>query len=126
MSGQFTIALDHARRLIHVTMSGFFEAEDVLRYRAAIGEATEALGGTPQTQLMICDIGGMAIQKQDIVGAFHSFMSEPRYAGRRVAFVVASTLARQQLQRAVGTREVAMFATHMQAESWLTGQSAAA
>lgn len=102
-----------------VRMSGFFTLADVARYGQAIGAATAKLGGSPDEQRMLSDISGMNIQSQEIVEAFRSFMANPRYAGRKIAFVVASTLARQQLQRAIGSRHARCFADVWEAERWL-------
>jgi hypothetical protein len=119
MTADFTIDLDPARRLMTVRMSGFYTLADVQRYADAVREATAKLGGAPEDQRMINDITEMKIQSQEIVEAFRRFMGDPRYSRRRVGFVVTSTLARQQLQRTIGSREARVFTDIADAERWV-------
>lgn len=108
--------------MLRVAMSGFFTVECVGRYRTAIDAATAELGGPPDAQVMVNDISAMSIQSQEIVDAFRAVMADPRYAERRVGFVVSSTLARSQLARVIGGRTARMFATAEEAEAWLSGR----
>lgn len=124
MAGHFTIRTDRTRGLLHVTMSGFYTVDDVTHYHAAVVAASEALGRAPSAQVMICDISAMQIQSQGIVAAFARVMDDPRYAERRVAFVVASTLARMQLMRIISGRDVAIFTQTAEAETWLFDRTA--
>lgn len=127
MSAHFTVVPDFGRRLLDVTMSGFFTPDDVARYAAAVDAATTAIGGAPATQVMINDISGMNIQGQEIVDRFRAFVANPRYQGRRVAFIVAGSLARHQLVRIIGSRTVQLFGSRTEAEAWLfEGERAAA
>lgn len=126
MSADYSIAIDRPRNLLDIRMSGFFHLEDVRRYRDAVQAATAELGGDPGRQRMINDITGMNIQAQDIVAAFADHMTDPRYVARRVAFVVEGTLARKQLERAVGSRDACLFRDRAAAERWLFAGDAAA
>ena len=126
MSAEFVISLDPARNLIDVRMSGFYGIDDVRRYAAAIGEATRTLGGEPGRQRMLSDITGMQIQSQEIVAAFAAFMADPRYAARRIAFVVDTSLARMQLNRAKMGRDAQAFHSRDAAEAWLFAEDRAA
>lgn len=124
--GRFTIDPDRARGLLRVHMSGFYSVDDVMRYHAAVAAASDLLSQAPSAQVMLCDISDMKIQSQDIVAAFARVMGDPRYAGRRVAFVVSGTLARMQLMRIISGRTVAIFATTREAEAWLFDATAQA
>lgn len=126
MSGHFTIAVAPSRNLLRVEMSGFFTVEDVHRYRIAIDTASRHLTAPPERQVMVNDISAMNIQSQEIVDAFRRVMGDVRYRDRRVGFVVASTLARMQLSRIIGSRTAQMFATSAEAEDWLFGSTEAA
>jgi hypothetical protein len=126
MDAHFSIDVDPARKLLKVALSGFYTVADVERYHAAIHVATARAGGLPSAQRMVCDISGMHIQTQDVVVAFQKVMSDPKYQHRRVALVVASTLARMQAQRATSAREVHFFPTTAEAEAWLFSQPDAA
>lgn len=126
MSGQFSIDIDAPRNLLRVRMAGFFSIEDVARYHAAIDEASAQLGGAPSRQKMLNDISEMRIQQQEVVAEFQRVMSDAKYRQRRVGFVVASSLARKQLQRIIGGRDARMFETSEQALAWLLERSQAA
>jgi hypothetical protein len=119
MSAHFNIELDPARKLLFVELSGFYTVADVHRYHAAVHAATARLGGMPSAQRMVCDISGMRIQTQDVVQAFSGVMADPKYKHRKVALVVASTLARMQAQRTTGARDAQFFASREEAEAWL-------
>ena len=125
-TADFTISIDRSRRLIDVAMRGFYGPADVLRYRKAIDAATTELGGEPAQQVMINDITGMQIQLQDIVTAFRGFMADPRYVGRRVAFIVTTSLARMHVERVMQGRTARTFVCREEAESWLFGEGARA
>lgn len=126
MSGDFSIETVPASGLIRVRLWGFFELPDVARYAEAIAEATATMGTPPSEHRMVNDISDMSIQSQEVVAAFQRFVADPRYAGRRVAFVAASTLARTQLQRILGDRVARIFATTAEAEAWLNEPGAQA
>lgn len=129
MAGHFTIEIDSPRKLLRVCLSGFYSVEDVERYHAAVDEASIALGGPPSRQRMICDVTEMRIQAQDVVAAFQKVMGDPKYRARRVAFVVASSLARMQVQRVAGNRDTQLFDNAGEALEWLDrteGQKASA
>ena len=61
----------------------------------------------------------MKIQSQDIVAAFQDVLADPAYRSRKLAFVIAPTLARTQLLRAIGSRCVRTFDTLEEAEAWV-------
>jgi len=65
------------------------------------------------------DISGMAIQSQDVIAKWQAFLTNPAHRSRRLAFVVASALARMQLQRAIGDRDAQVFTNAQEAEQWL-------
>lgn len=119
MSGEFSIQTDVPRNLLRVHVSGFFSVEDVARYHAAVDQASIELGGAPSRQRMLCDVTDMRIQSQDVVSAFQGVMADPKYRGRRVAFVVATSLARMQVQRVIGERTALLFDNEPSALAWL-------
>ncbi|WP_066483578.1 hypothetical protein [Sphingomonas sp. CCH13-B11] len=119
MNGHFSVDVDPARRLIKVKMGGFFSLDDVAGYHDAVHRATARAGGLPSQQRMICDISDMRIQTQDVVDAFRRVMGDPKYRQRKVGFVVASSLARMQLLRVIGSRNAQCFATEAEAEDWV-------
>jgi hypothetical protein len=122
MDGTFAIAVDVDRHLVQTRLAGFFDAELLRRYLDARAAAFRQLRCGPNQHLSITDVREMKIQSQDMVAAFADILSDPAYRSRRLAFVVATSLARMQLTRALGDRigkEVALFMDTDQAERWL-------
>ena len=122
----FSIDLDPLRDLVRVRLSGFFSVEDIARFQAELLLAHRQLAcarrGGPLT---VNDISGMAIQAQDVVARWGAFLADPAHRSRRLAFVVASTLARMQLQRAIGGRDARVFTDTAEAERWLFDEASA-
>ena len=73
----------------------------------------------PNDHLTLIDIRGMAIQAQEIVTRWGAVIADPAYRSRRLAFVVGTTLARTQLQRALGGRHARCFTDTAEAERWV-------
>ncbi len=116
----FTIELDPSRELVRIRLSGFFSVDDVGRFQAELLLAHRRLGcGRKGGPLTINDISGLAIQSQDVVARWSAFLADPAHRSRRLAFVVSSTLARMQLQRAIGGRDAMVFTDTDEAERWL-------
>jgi len=100
-------------------MAGFFRPADIASFLAARKVAHEKLGCARNAHVTINDIRGMDIQAHDIVDAFREMLAAPDYRSRRLAFVVANTLARSQAIRALENREARWFTDQGQAEAWL-------
>jgi hypothetical protein len=126
MSAHFSFAVDRPRGLVRVVMVGLFEPADVARFREARRRAHEALGLAPNRHLTLNDVRAMKIQPQASVAAFAELLAEPAFRSRRLAFLVAPTLARGQLRRALGGREVRCFDDDAEAEAWLFAADAEA
>jgi hypothetical protein len=117
---QFSIETDVRRDLVRIHLAGFFSVDDIERFQAELLLAHKrlncALKGGPLT---INDVSGMMIQSQEVVARWGAFLSNPAHRSRRLAFVVGSSLARMQLQRAIGKREARVFTNSAEAEDWL-------
>jgi hypothetical protein len=61
----------------------------------------------------------MKILPQETVAAFCTLLADPTSRARRIAFVVAPTLVRSQLTRALAGRDSRCFADPVEAEAWL-------
>jgi len=96
----FSIEVDADLNLLRITMSGFFEAEDIARYLEARTVAFTRLRCKPNQHLTLVDLREMQIQSQESLARFQQDLSEPTTAAKRVAFVVAKSLARLQIKRA--------------------------
>ncbi len=123
----FSIDLDTPRDLVRIRLFGFFSVEDIARFQAELLLAHRRLGcarkGGPLT---INDVSGMAIQGQDVVARWGTFLADPAHRSRRLAFVVGSALARMQLQRVIGDRDARVFTDPAEAEQWLFADEAGA
>lgn len=127
MSATFTIAADPGRDLIRIRMGGLFGPQHVKAFLAAREHAHAELRCGPNRHLTLNDVREMKIQPQQAVAAFREMLAEPAYRSRRLAFVVAPTLARGQLARALaGRHDAALFEDVAEAEAWLLGGEAAA
>ena len=116
----FSIDLDPSRDLVRIRLCGFFSVEDIARFQAELLLAHRRLDcGRKGGPLTINDISKMAIQSQDVVARWGAFLADPAHRSRRLAFVVASTLARMQLQRTIGNRDARVFTDAAEAEQWL-------
>ncbi len=123
----YSIDLEPARDLVRVRMAGFFGVADIDRFQAELVGAHRRLGlGRKGGPLTINDVRAMAIQSQDVVARWGAFLSDPSHRSRRLAFVVASALARMQLQRAIGGRDARVFTDEAEAERWLFAEDAGA
>ena len=116
---EFTFDVEPERHLMRVRLAGFFDDAAITRYVHARNMAFLKLRSGPNQHLSLIDVRGMAIQTQDVVVRWKSVLADPVYLSRRLAFVVASTLARMQLQRAIGSRDAQCFLDELEAERWL-------
>jgi len=119
MKAEFSFEVDPLRDLVRIRMGGFFRRADIADFVEARRAAHAALQCPPNAHLTINDIRAMDIQSHDIVEAFREMLAAPEYRSRRLAFVVANTLARSQAIRALESREARWFTDPAQAEAWL-------
>lgn len=119
MSATFSVTCDPDRDLIRISMSGFFTPADVAAFFEARRLAHARLRCGPNAHLTLNDVRGMKIQPSESVAAFGDLLSEPAYHSRRLAFVIAPTLARGQLARALTGRDARFFEDTREAEAWL-------
>jgi len=119
MLADFTITAEPERDLIRISMRGFFDADAIARFVEVRALEHAKLRCGPNQHLTLNDIREMKIQSQDVVARFHALLADPAYRSRKLAFVVASSLARMQLIRAVGERHATYFTSIAEAEAWL-------
>ena len=122
MSATFHFEVDSTRHLVRLTLSGFFHREDIAALARARTEAYRGLDGAPNGHAILIDVRELKIQSQETMKGFATLLSDREYRSRRVALVVAPTLARTQVERAFSARPgVACFADQAGAEAWLLG-----
>jgi hypothetical protein len=125
MEAAFSIDVDGSRSLVRIVMSGFFSVEDIVRFVAARDRAHQLLNCGLNAHVTLVDIRGMKIQSQDSVESFKHVLNNPKFASRRLAIVVAQSLARMQIKRAASEREAQYFDSIEGAEAWLLAPDAA-
>jgi hypothetical protein len=121
MSATFSIDAEPERDLVRIAMAGLFTPEDIAAFYKARDGAHAKLTCARNAHLTINDLRGMKIQPQESVAGFQQLLGAPEYRSRRLAFVIGRTLARSQLQRALGGRgpDVRCFDSVAEAEAWL-------
>ena len=119
MNATFSIIADPAHDLIRMRLVGMFGPVDLQRFLEERRAAHAKLRCGPNRHLTLCDTRPIGIQTQDMVKQFGAMLADPAYRSRRLAFVTACTLARTQLQRAIGGRDARCFTDQTEAEAWL-------
>jgi hypothetical protein len=125
MKANFSITVDVDRDLVRMTMSGFFDAADVARFVAERDRAHTLLRSRANQHITLVDMRAMEIQSQENVARFQVALHKPATMSRRIAFVIAKSLARIQIRRAAEGREAGYFMSMEEAEAWLFSSEAA-
>lgn len=102
-------------------MSGFFTPEDIAAFVVERRRAHARLACGPNEHLTLNDLRRMKIQPRESVDSFGEMLAAPEFRSRRLAFVVAPTLAQMQLLRALAGRHARFFEDPVAAEAWLIG-----
>jgi hypothetical protein len=121
MSARFSFDVDPRLDLVRIKMSGFFAPKDVAAFLAERRKAHAQLLCGPNEHLTLNDLRGMKIQPSESVDQFREMLAAPQFRSRRLAFVVAPTLAQGQLLRALAGRHARFFEDAVIAEAWLIG-----
>ena len=119
MQPLFAFDVVPAHDLIRISMAGFFEAEDIIRFCQAMKLAHEKLACAPNQHRTLVDIRGMRIQSQETVAAFGKVLADPHYIAKQLAVVMTTNLVRKQIQRAAVERDARYFDDVEAAEHWL-------
>ena len=122
MSEKFRFEIDPARGLVRITMSGFYEPEDIAGFVEARKKAHDALGLAPNAHVTLNDLRDMKVQSQETVRAFQAILTAPEYRSRKLAFVVDRNLAAMQLERTLVARDAKIFTDIASAERYLFGE----
>ena len=115
----FSFFVEPHRDLVRITLAGFFTPADVAAFVKARNAAYAQLTCSPGQHVTLTDVTEMKVQPQDAVAAFSDMLAAPEHRSRRLAFVVASTLARSQMTRVAASRAARFFTDEAEAEAWL-------
>ena len=119
MNAHYSIRIDPERDLVHIELAGLFGEEDIPTYRNERRAAHAQLRCGANAHFTLVDLRELKIQPQESVAAFQAILANPEFRSRRIAFVVAPTLTRSQLLRALAGRGTCCFETVAEAEAWL-------
>jgi len=119
MQPRFSIEIDRPRSLVRIILTGMFMPTDVSDFYEARQKAHAMLGCAPHQHVTLTDLRSLKILPKETVAAFHSLLFDPQSRSRRLAFVVAPTLVRSQLKRALAGRDSRCFLDPAEAEAWL-------
>jgi hypothetical protein len=126
MEARFSVAVDVPRSLVRISMAGFFSSDDIARFVDARDKAHALLRCGPNQHRTLVDIREMNIQSQESVASFQAVLANPRWASKRLAIVVAQSLARMQIKRAANSRDAGYFNDMAEAERWVLEDDAPA
>jgi hypothetical protein len=119
MDARFSFQVDPSRDFVRIAMSGLFSPDDIAAFVEARREAHGRLCCRPNAHVTLNDVRRLKIQPQETVAAFREMLAAPDCRSRRLAFVTGPTLARNQLLRALGSRDARCFDDPITAEAWL-------
>ena len=124
MTSGYEIQLDPVRKLMTLTLSGFFDVQQVPKIADDIAAAIGRLNCPPNQHLTLVDVCDSKLQAQDTVAAFGAIIARPHLMARRLAVVVGSSLARMQVRRILLRDDAQVFDSRTEARAWLFGDSA--
>lgn len=119
MRADWTITTEPDRRILRLTMSGMFTADDVRRMDHERQRAIGQLRCGFNRHLALCDVSATELSTTDVADALRQAIGQPMFRARRCAMVLSGTLARMQARRVVDRPDVAFFDTVAEAEAWL-------
>jgi hypothetical protein len=119
MQPTYSITIDPARSLLRMAVSGFFDRPTVERLVLDRNAAVDRLGCGRNRHVTLCDLTQHELSSPEIVAEFRAMVGDPRYASRRLAFIIAGALARLQIRRIAERADVGYFTSIAEAEAWL-------
>jgi len=126
MHARFSIAIDPSRDLVTIVMNGLFLPGDVADFSAARRKAIALLHCAPGQQITLADLRALRILPRETVDAFAAMLTDTRSRSRRLAFIVAPSLVRNQLIRALAGINARCFIDPAEAKTWLLEKNEAA
>ena len=124
MTGNFSVDAEPARDLVRIRIDGFFGPDDLTRLTDAWRAALMRLRCPSEEHLTLVDTRAALICSQEMVGHWSALAADPAFRSRRLAFIVAPTLVRKQVQRATAETTARSFVDGAEAEAWLFSEKA--
>lgn len=119
----FTILTDPGRKLIRITMRGFWDTAAITAYDTEIRTAAArmmAAGCRRDEMLALVDTRDLNAQAQDQVAAYKEQFSAHDRQPRRLATIVSSALLKRQIER-IALPNQRIFEDEDEALHWLLG-----
>ena len=126
MHPKFSIAVDPSRDFVTIVMTGLLMPADVADFFEARRKAHRQLRCAPGRHLTLADLRAMRIMPRETVEAFSALLTDTGSRARRAAFLIAPTLVRGQLLRALAGRDARCFTDPGLATTWLLEEDEAA
>ena len=119
------IILDHSKLIAFARVSGFLDAEAILKITAEIDDAVRSFAGCIGKHGRLFDLTDMKVAPPAAVEALSRMTIDPARAhlrANRVAYFGASPLGQLQVSRLCALRpDIAMFDDRRTAFAWATG-----
>ena len=120
------VRVDRVKKLVVVTVSGFFQPEDISIVARNVHDAIRSLGEHAGKHVTLYDVSEAKISPGETIEAMRGVFNDPatdNLRARRLAFVTPSALARMQTQRLREARpDIAIFEDRDTALAWLLAQ----
>jgi hypothetical protein len=122
----FEVTTDISRRLLEITMRGFWDSATFDAFVAEFEKALHALHRAGGAEMAIVDGREFAVQSKEILGRFEETMrNNAPFLAKRTASIVPTELNRMQAKRVTESLTRLDFTTREDAEAWLFGDQAA-
>lgn len=119
MPAHWTFEIDHAGRLVRMTLAGNFTLPDVARMDVARKGAIGRLKGHFNDHLLLVDVTGCAASPPDVAAALQAAIGNRPFRARRCAMVVATGIVKMQARRVVDRPDMLFCNSAAEAEAWL-------
>ncbi len=116
------IETDLPRKLLRITMSGFFSGDRLESLMLDLRNAI-AVVSRDCAYFVLVDIRDCALQSQDVVEAFRQFILARPHHAKRIALLVGKSVSRMQARRLLIDARVRMFEGDDEALGWVTPSS---
>jgi hypothetical protein len=116
----FEVTTDISRRLLEITMRGFWDVATFDAFAVEFEKALQTLHRAGGAEMAIVDGREFAVQSKEILGRFEEIMrSNAPYLAERTASIVPTELNRMQAKRVTENLTRRDFTTREDAEAWL-------
>lgn len=119
MDATHIIRVDPQKKLVDITLGGFFDVARVIQVAIDAKAAIDSLALPPHEHLTLFDVSNFSLQSQEVVSALQSLLGNPGYTSRRLAVVTDKSLSPMQVQRVLKRDTAQWFDDRREAEAWL-------